>query len=80
MKTIAAGAIIVFYLAAVDSVLAEHDFKNGVRPKDRLGYYHRAREYRLQPYAVPDGTPRPLDRRDPSRPGGLDPSFNPPPT
>lgn len=74
-KIMVTAAVIVVSFAAGEPALARH----GARPKHGLTHYHRAHEYRVQPYAVPHFTPGVLDRRDPSRPGGLDPSFHPTP-
>jgi len=82
MKKILAAKIFVVLAAAVFSFallspsLAAHD----VKPKHGPAHLRRAGETSTQPFAVSPVTPRVLDHRDPTRPGGLDPSFNPPPT
>ena len=42
------------------------------------GKRETGREHVRERVGIPDPTPRVLNRRDLSRPGGLDPSYNPP--
>jgi hypothetical protein len=75
-KLMVAGAVVVFSAAIAEPVLA----RQPATPKPRPTYHHPVHEYRAQPDLTPYPLPHALDRRDPSRPGGLDPSFNPPRT
>ena len=74
-KTKMAAVALVF--AITGPALAAHDVKSN----HRLIHHHRVHGYVARPYDdVPLAAPRVLDHRDPTRPGGIDPSFNPPPT
>ena len=49
-----------------------------VKSKHAFAHHHRhTGEFRVQPFSA---SPRAMDHKDPTRPGGRDPSFNPPPT
>src|SRR5579872_1268576 len=74
IKAVRAAAILVVLVAGA---APGHDGPKAKRkPND-----HHLRGYQRRQYPVePHGLPPALDRRDPSRPGGLDPTFYPPPT
>ena len=72
----APGAIVVLSVAVVTPAFAHHDAKTGHHAGGRHHHYHHRRTANAMPSA-PHSIPSALDRRDPSRPGGLDPSFNP---
>ena len=74
MKKILAAGALSFAISGL--VLAAHDMK----PKHGLMSHRHADKSGVQPFAASPVMPRVLDHRDPTRPGGLDPSFNPPPT
>jgi hypothetical protein len=67
--------------AVVFLVIASPAFATG-DAKSTHAFVHRrhARDVNVQPYATGPVAPRVLDHKDPTRPGGIDPSFNPPPT
>jgi len=62
------GAFVILYAAIVTPVSAKH---HG-RTHDHR-HYRATNTWQYAPYSVPPA----LDRIDPSRPGGLDPSFTP---
>jgi hypothetical protein len=67
----APGAVVILSAVIVTPAFAHHDLKT---VHHAGGHHHRPVN------AVPSvshSIPSALDRRDPSRPGGLDPSFNP---
>jgi hypothetical protein len=78
------GPSAVIVLSIILSAGVPLSFAQGVS-KPIAGHMHHARvqdrkgDWRLDGKPA-HAVPRTLDRRDPSRPGGLDPSFNPPPT
>ena len=79
-KMIVAVSLAALAFATAGPSLAGPGLKHHATPKHRPTYHHRIHEYRAQPDVAPYPLPHALDRRDPSRPGGLDPSFNPPRT
>jgi hypothetical protein len=74
----APGAIVILSAVIVTPAFAHYDSKTGHHAGGRHHHHHHQhhRSTNTMPSA-PYSTPSALDRRDPSRPGGLDPSFNP---
>jgi hypothetical protein len=62
------GTIAILCAAVVTPVLAKHHGRT-----HNHWHYRAPNTWQYAPYAVPHA----LDRIDPSRPGGLDPSFTP---
>jgi fermentation-respiration switch protein FrsA (DUF1100 family) len=68
------GAVLVVSAVVITPAFAHHGWKT-----KHHGGTHGHRHYRAvsAPPSAPYSVPPALDRRDPSRPGGLDPSFTP---
>jgi hypothetical protein len=75
----APGAIVILSAVIFSAVIAtpafaHYDSKTGHHAAGHHRHHHRsANTMPSAPHSIPSA----LDRRDPSRPGGLDPSFNP---
>jgi hypothetical protein len=75
-KTKIAAAVLLF--AIPGSALAADGVKS---IHHRLADHRHVHRFGAQPYGGASlVAPRGLDHRDATRPGGLDPSFNPPPS
>lgn len=72
----ATGAFVIVSVVVVTPALSHHDSKTGHHAGGRHHHYHHHRSANAMP-SVRHSIPSALERRDPSRPGGLDPSFNP---
>ena len=74
-------SILTVVVAALAFAVAGPAFaSHAVKPKPRPVIHRHARDFGVLPNETPEAAPRPLDHRDPTRPGGIDPSFHPSPT
>ena len=70
------GVVIALAVAIAGPAFASHE----VRSKHGIVAHRHARVFGGKSSGLPQAAPRALDHRDPTRPGGIDPSFHPPPT